>query len=417
MIKKDVQEKIKVFQKTLETNKGDLSILESLNPIESTADIKNFSQERIKKNVNLYTSEKAFNLFLNDGPYFSSYTQNGSNMTVYNKKGYLSSFNTQNLNLNFEVDLNDTINDVKFLHNELYVAVAQKDALFIYNNCGAELHCVRDIKSPKMIEFLPYHFLLGCATSYSKLQYLDTSIGQIVANLSINDEYCTKIKHNPSNGVIHLGSKNGNVTLWAPSQDSFLMKINCHSTSVTNIEIDRSGNKMITSGLDNCIKIFDIRQTFRPVKTIETLEPICATALSQKDVLAVSHGNKVITLKNFENTPYLEHNTGHYISSLNFCNFEDILTVGHQKGISNLVIPGCGDPIYDSLECSPFITKKQRREMEVKKLLDKIPYDLIAQESIIGGLHKTSKRTIPQIKERYFEKNIERNALSRFKKE
>lgn len=173
---------------------------------------------------------------------------------------------------------------------------------------------------------------------------------------------------------------------------------------------------MITTGLDNNFKVFDIRATFKPLKSLTTDVPLSLTALSQKNMLAMSHGNKVVILKNCEYPVYLNHNVGNYISSLEFCNFEDILTVGHDNGISNLVIPGSGDPIYDSMECSPFMNKKQRQEHEVKRLLDKIPFDLISQESIIGGLNRRPKITVPQIPERYFKHQEEKNALSRFKK-
>jgi len=46
-------------------------------------------------------------------------------------------------------------------------------------------------------------------------------------------------------------------------------------------------------------------------------------------------------------------------------------------GVSSLVIPGAGEPNFDSFVANPFITNKQRREQEVHQLLDKLPPDTI----------------------------------------
>jgi len=50
------------------------------------------------------------------------------------------------------------------------------------------------------------------------------------------------------------------------------------------------------------------------------------------------------------------------------------LTIGHSAGLSNIIVPGAGEPNFDSAEADPFENKKARREKEVKALLDKVCY-------------------------------------------
>ena len=43
-------------------------------------------------------------------------------------------------------------------------AVAQKKYLHIYDASGIELHCLRDIKEPKFLDYLQYHYILVTAS-------------------------------------------------------------------------------------------------------------------------------------------------------------------------------------------------------------------------------------------------------------
>jgi U3 small nucleolar RNA-associated protein 7 len=51
------------------------------------------------------------------------------------------------------------------------------------------------------------------------------------------------------------------------------------------------------------------------------------------------------------------------------------------------VIPGAGEPNFDSFVANPLITTKQRREEEVHQLLDKLPPETIMlNPDTIGGI-------------------------------
>ena len=75
------------------------------------------------------------------------------------------------------------------------------------------------------------------------------------------------------------------------------------------------------------------------------------------------------------------------LSSIRFCPFQDILTVGHSAGLSSLLVPGAGEPNFDSAEADPFEGRNSRREREVRGLLDKLaPDTIVLDPEIIGGM-------------------------------
>ena len=46
--------------------------------------------------------------------------------------------------------------------------------------------------------------------------------------------------------------------------------------------------------------------------------------------------------------------------------------LAYQHDFTPQVIPGAGEPNFDSFEANPFQSREQRREQEVKMLLDKV---------------------------------------------
>lgn len=98
---------------------------------------------------------------------------------------------------------------------------------------------------------------------------------------------------------------------------------------------------------------------------------------------------------------YLKHDLDNAtIRNTQFCPYEDVLAVGHGMGVSSLLVPGSGEPCFDALEANPYESKKQRRQWEVKALLEKIQPELISLDPV--KLKSIDQKTLQ-------EKMIERN--------
>lgn len=123
-------------------------------------------QDEIKESVGLETAKKGFELRLNDfGPYRTDYTRNGRDLLLAGRKGHVATMEWRDGKLGCELNLNETVRDARWLHNNQYFAVAQKKYVYIYDHQGVELHCLSKHLEPLFLEFLPYHFLLASAVS------------------------------------------------------------------------------------------------------------------------------------------------------------------------------------------------------------------------------------------------------------
>jgi U3 small nucleolar RNA-associated protein 7 len=76
--------------------------------------------------------------------------------------------------------------------------------------------------------------------------------------------------------------------------------------------------------------------------------------------------------------PYMSHmcETGS-IASLAFCPYEDVLCCGSAEGVGTLLVPGAGEPNFDSWVANPYQNIKERQQQEVAQLLDKLQPDTI----------------------------------------
>lgn len=104
--------------------------------------------------------------------------------------------------------------------------------------------------------------------------------------------------------------------------------------------------------------------------------------VSQRGLVALGFGPNVHVLKNAftaaSPTPYMTHLVpGSQVNSLAFRPFEDVLAIGHSTGIQSVVIPGAGEPNFDTYEANPYENVKQRGETEVRSLLEKLRPEMI----------------------------------------
>lgn len=167
---------------------------------------------------------------------------------------------------------------------------------------------------------------------------------------------------------------------------------------------------MASAGLDGHLKVWDVR-TYKELHSYFTPKPAHSLAFSHKGMLAVGHGPRLTVWKDIYKTkqsePYMTHLiAGSRVTELKFCPFEDILGCGHQLGISSLVVPGSGEPNFDTMEANPNQTTSQRQESEVHNLLDKIQPDMITLDTTrVGKVDRAPTEVIAQEARKEWEAN------------
>ncbi|KAM6929543.1 WD repeat-containing protein 46 [Lycodopsis pacificus] len=349
---------------------------------EEDEDTCTISQEDIADSVDISSGTKYFNLKLSQfGPYRADYSKTGRQLLLGGRRGHVACIDWQSKQLMCEINVMETVNDVKWLHSEAMYAVAQKKWLHIYDSDGIELHCIRKFNDVLRMQFLPYHFLLATASATGFLQYLDVSVGKEVTAICTKGGRLDVMCQNPHNAVIHLGHSNGTVTLWSPNQKEALVKMLCHYGGVRSVAVDKTGTYMVTSGMDKKLKVYDVR-TFKVLKSYFLPAGASCLSLSQRGLLSAATGDIVQVYRDVWSTPvtrpYMAHRVQRTVWGMHFCPFEDVLGVGHGDGFTSMLIPGAGEPNFDGLDANPYRSTKQRQEWEVKALLEKIQPELIS---------------------------------------
>ena len=163
---KDATLKAKDAEILLENEPG---YLEPEGELEKTYKVR---QDELRKEIAIETAKKGFELKLETfGPYLVDYTRNGRGLLLAGWKGHVSTMDWRAGKLGCELQLQETVRDAKWLHNDQYFAVAQKKYVYIYDHAGVELHCLKKHIEVTDMQFLPYHFLLATVVSKSSSHY------------------------------------------------------------------------------------------------------------------------------------------------------------------------------------------------------------------------------------------------------
>jgi len=379
----------------------DAGFLEGDETQEFTAQIK---QSQIKSAVDEESAAKCFDLHLPQfGPYKISYTRNGRFLLLGGRRGHIAAFDWTSKALKCEINAMESVHDVQWLHTENMFAVAQKKWTYFYDNQGIEIHCVKKLDHVTSLEYLPYHFLLAAASERGGLSWLDVSIGKIVTQTYTKLGRLDVMTQNPSNAVLVCGHSKGTVTMWTPSMKEPAAKILVHRQPVRAVAVERSGNYMATAAIDRSVKIWDLR-AYKCLHEYQLGGGASKLAFSQRGLLVASLGNKVEIYpdptKGDIGHPYMKHEVFKGVSDIGFCPYEDVLGIGHGAGFSSILVPGSGEPNFDALEVNPYQTVSQRKEAEVKLLMDKIAPELITLDGdALGGVD------VPTLQDKIDERN------------
>ena len=364
----------------------------------------NITQTHLKNHSDAEAAGKGFDLNLKQfGPYKVDYTRNGRHLLIGGRKGHVAAFEWVSKRLLCEINVQESVHDVKWLHTENLLAVAQKKWTYIYDKQGIEIHCLKKLDNVTHLEFLPYHFLLNSISTKGFLSWVDVSVGKMVAQFNTQLGSVSSMCQNPWNAVTCMSHAKGIVTMWTPNAKKNVAKMLAHRQAVTALAVDKSGTYLATTGADNTMKIWDVRQ-FKLLQDYKLGSPASHLAFSHRGLVGISTGNEVRVFKDCctksVEHPYMRHKVNRRIADLEFAPYEDALGIGHADGFTSIIVPGSGEVNFDALESNPYQTKNQRKEAEVKALLEKIDPELITLDPT-----KLGDVDLPTFEEKIAERN------------
>lgn len=228
------------------------------------------------------------------------------------------------------------------------------------------------------LEFLPYHLLLAAGNDEGYLSWLDVSIGEIVSQYNSKLGNISNMCQDKSTGIIYTGDMKGVVSLWCPSAREPLAHVSCHNTPLSALTVNPSNKTFLTSDISRTVKVWDTRKLGESVSTHKFSSSVTEISVSQKGIIALALGNVCeIHQKQLSQQPYLRYPLSGNIKGLQFCPYEDVLGISTNNEFASILVPGSAEANFDALESNPYQSKSQRRETEVRRLLDKIPMDMI----------------------------------------
>ncbi|KAL0245900.1 hypothetical protein GEMRC1_007117 [Eukaryota sp. GEM-RC1] len=335
-----------------------------------------FSQRDISSAVDQQSKAKIFDLNFNQ-PHISRFDRNGQYLLLSGSKGRTSLRDWRTQHIVSEFNVAQDCYDACFLHNYSLHSIAQKQGVFIYDQKGTEIHALKHHNRARKLVYLPYHYLLVSGGLSGKLTYQDTSTGDVVATIPTKSS-CLSLSFDPSSAIVFHGDSKGVVSLWSPNVNAPLVQVLAHKGAITASCVDLSGNYLISSGKDFTTSVHDLR-TLSLLHSYKNTSPCSSLTVSATGVIAMGMGTKVQLWQDAVSTkaksPYLNHHCSSLVHSVEFCPYEDVLGIGTASGYSSILVPG---------SANPFETKRQRREAEVKRVLEKIPADLITFDKNVG---------------------------------